>query len=404
MSASRHNQPTVEEFRAEARKWLEQVAVPRGDYGTWGEGPDELQVFPEWDMDTEREQFAAARRWLQARHEAGFGGIAFPAAVGGRGLSRVHDLVYQLEEGRFITPSPEIWSIGFGMVMPTVIAEGDAEQRQRFVPAGISGRYLFCQLFSEPDAGSDLAGMRTRAERDGSEWVVNGGKVWTSMARAADFGLLLCRNDPAARGHRGFTMFLVDMEASGVEVRPIRQMTGGATFNEVILDDVVVPDSQRLGPVGEGWRVAMTTLLNERSALQLGGPVGSVDRLIALARHLGCTGDPLVRQHLADVFARRRILDLNAERSLARLTSGAPPGPESSISKLAATDFLARMSAVAGRMLGPRLTAQTGEWGTFAWNSHLFGAVGLRVGGGTDEIQRNMLAERVLGLPREARP
>jgi alkylation response protein AidB-like acyl-CoA dehydrogenase len=397
------DQPTVEEFRAGARRWLEQVAVPRGDYRTWGEGPDELQVFPEWDTETERQQFAAAREWLLARSEAGFSGIAFPASVGGRGLSRVHDLVYQMEEGRFVTPSPEIWSVGFGMVMPTIIAEGSDRQRERFVPAGISGRYLFCQLFSEPDAGSDLAAMRTRADRDGSEWVINGAKVWTSMARAADFGLLLCRDDPSARGHGGFTMFLVDMAAKGVDVRPIRQITGGATFNEVILDEVVVPDSQRLGPVGEGWRVAMTTLLNERSALALGGPVGSFERLVALARHLDRTRDPVVRQALADVFARRRILDLNAERSLARLASGAPPGPESSISKLAATELLARMGALAAAMLGPRLTAQTGEWGTFAWNSHLFGSVGLRIGGGTDEIQRNMLAERVLGLPREGR-
>jgi alkylation response protein AidB-like acyl-CoA dehydrogenase len=312
--------------------------------------------------------------------------------------------VYQLEEGKFVTPSPEIWNIGFGMVMPTVTAEGSSEQRLRFVPEGLRGGLLFCQMFSEPDAGSDLASIRTRAVRHGSDWDINGAKVWTSMARGADMGLLLCRDDPTAPGHSGFTVFLVPMHAPGLEVRPIRQMTGGASFNQVTFDGVMIPDELRVGAVGSGWKVAMTTLLNERMALPLGGEVGSVDRVIALAEHFGRSRDPLVRQDLADLYIRRRILDFNAERSLAALASGANPGPEGSLGKLSATEFLRRMTALAGRLLGPRLTADTGEWGTWAWNSHLFGTTGLRVGGGTDEIQRNALAERVLALPREPRP
>jgi alkylation response protein AidB-like acyl-CoA dehydrogenase len=395
--------PSVDEFRAEARAWLASVAEPRGDGSAWGVGPDDLQVFPEWDVPTERQQFAHAREWLARRHAAGFSGIAFPESAGGRGLSRVHDLVYQLEEGRFVTPSPEIWNISFGMVLPTILAEGSVEQQRRFVPAGLRGESLFCQLFSEPDAGSDLAAMRTRAQIDGASWVINGAKVWTSMARCADFGLLLCRDDPAATGHDGFTVFLLPMSTRGVEVRPIRQMTGGATFNQVMFDDVFVPDELRIGPVGRGWKVAMTTLLNERTALPLSGPVGSIERLVGLARHVGRTRDPLVRQELASLYTKRRLLDLNSERNLARLASGAAPGPEGSISKLAATDFLVQMGALAGELLGPRLTADTGDWGEFAWNGLVFGAVGLRVGGGTDEIQRNMLAEKVLGLSREPR-
>ena len=396
------SKPSVDEFRQEARSWLSSVAEPIRAAGAWGEGSDELQVFPEWDMETERAQFAAARSWLALRYEAGFSGVAFPEALGGRGLSRVHDLVYQLEEGNFVTPSTEIWNIGFGMVMPTIAAEGSSQQ-QRFVPEGLRGNLLFCQLFSESDAGSDLASIRTRAVRHGSDWEIAGAKVWTSMARGADMGLLLCRDDPTAPGHSGFTVFLVPMDSAGLEVRPIRQMTGGASFNQVTFDGVVVPDDLRVGAVGSGWKVAMTTLLNERMALPLGGQVGSVDRVIALATHFGRCQDPLVRQPLADLYIRRRILDFNAERSLAALASGASPGPEGSLGKLSATEFLRRMGTVVGQLLGPRLTADTGEWGTWAWNSHLFGTVGLRVGGGTDEIQRNALAERVLGLPREPR-
>jgi alkylation response protein AidB-like acyl-CoA dehydrogenase len=311
--------------------------------------------------------------------------------------------VYQLEEGKFVTPSAEMWNIGFGMVMPTIAAEGSSQQQMRFVPEGLRGHLLYCQLFSEPDAGSDLASVRTRAVQHGSDWEIQGAKVWTSMARGADIGLLLCRDDPTAPGHSGFTVFLVPMDSPGLEIRPIRQMTGGASFNQVTFDSVVVPDELRVGQIGGGWKVAMTTLLNERAALPLGGPVGSVDRVIALAKHFGRSQDPLIRQSLAELYVRRRILDFNAERSLAALVSGASPGPEGSLGKLSATEFLRRMGAVAGQLLGPRLTADTGEWGTWAWNSHIFGTVGLRVGGGTDEIQRNALAERVLALPRESR-
>ena len=393
----------LQDFVASAHAWLRIVAEPE-ELVVSGAGSDNVDLLPSWDVETERAEVQAARKWLALRQSAGYGGVSFPVELGGRGLSAAHDFAYQLAEGHYRIPSNEVWNIGFGMVMPTIVAAGTAAQRERFVGPGLRGDLLFCQLFSEPEAGSDLGSLRTRATRDDFGWVIRGGKVWTSMARAADFGLLLARTGPDGVSRRvAFTTFLVPMSAPGITITPIRQITGGMNFSEVVFDDVVVPDDLRLGPVGDGWAIAMTTLGHEHVALPLAGPAGSVDRLTTLARQLGCAGDALVRDDLAMLYIRRRILDLNAERTLAALTAGEPPGPEGSIAKLVATDFLTAISEFTSAVLGPLLVTETGACDTTAWASHMLGAVGLHIGGGTDEIQRNMLAERVLGLPRAAR-
>ena len=261
---------------------------------------------------------------------------------------------------------------------------------------------MWCQLFSEPGAGSELASLQTRAVRDGDTWVINGQKVWTSGAQFADFGYMLTRTDPDAPKHKGMTSFLVDMKAPGVTVRPLRQMTGGTSFNEVFFDDVRVGDDHRVGDPGEGWRVAVTTLMFERgSASGSGGEAsGAFERALRLCRHLGRNEDPIVRDALARLFIQGRLSSLTAQRVRAAMDAGRVPGPEGSIGKLVATESLHQTSALVSMLLGPKLVADCGEWGTFAWAEYVCGVPGFRLGGGTDEIQRNIIGERVLGLPK----
>jgi alkylation response protein AidB-like acyl-CoA dehydrogenase len=266
---------------------------------------------------------------------------------------------------------------------------------------------MWCQLFSEPGAGSDLAGLSMKATRDGDEWVLDGQKVWTSGAQYADFGVCLARTDPDAPKHAGITAFLVPIDAPGVDVRPLRQMSGGSSFNEVFLTGVRLADDQRLGDVGAGWSVAITTLGFERSASGGGGGGGHSmsTRLRLMAEHFGVADDPRIRQRLVDLFACERILAWTNRRSAAAAkASGGVPGPEGSTGKLMWTSNLQVASATASAILGPRLVADTGEWGTFAFASFVNGAPGYRIAGGSDEIQRNIIAERVLGLPKDPRP
>jgi alkylation response protein AidB-like acyl-CoA dehydrogenase len=266
------------------------------------------------------------------------------------------------------------------------------------------GEIVGCQLFSEPEAGSDLAGLQTKAVRDGEEWVLNGQKVWTSGAQYSDIGEIICRTDPDAPKHKGLTGFVVDMHAPGVEVRPLRQMTGGASFNEVFFNDVRVPDSHRLGDVNQGWTVALTTLMNERAAIGGGGAgVGSTSttRLMEMLRYLGKDKDPVLRQRLADVYIHGAVSRYTSMRAMAKVQAGQLPGPEMSIGKLALTNNMQRIAALVSEALGPRMIADSGEWGTFAWADYVLGIPGMRVAGGTDEVMKNIVGERVLGLPKE---
>ena len=291
------------------------------------------------------------------------------------------------------------------MVAPTILAHGTDVTKDAYLKAMYRGDIVGCQLFSEPGAGSDLASLQTRAERDGEEWILNGQKVWTSGAQYSDIGEIIARTDPDLPKHKGLTGFVVDMRAPGVEIRPLRQMTGGASFNEVFFTDVRVPDSHRLGDVNNGWNVALTTLMNERAAIGAGGGGGGggslLHRAIEMARAFGLTSDPLVRQKLADLVVHARVMQYTNQRAMDKIRSGQLPGPEMSIAKLASTQQTGRLASVVAELLGPKITADTGEWGTYAWSQMLLGSPGGRIAGGSDEVMRNIVGERVLGLPKD---
>jgi alkylation response protein AidB-like acyl-CoA dehydrogenase len=258
-------------------------------------------------------------------------------------------------------------------------------------------------LFSEPGAGSDLASLQAKAERDGDEWRITGQKVWTSGAQFSDIGEIICRTDASLPKHKGLTGFIVDMHAPGVEIRPLRQMTGGASFNEVFFNEVRVPDDHRLGDVNNGWNVALTTLMNERAS------IGSSDsgennihtRLVAMIRHFELDKDPIVRDMLADLYINQRVAGFTSQRATDKMRAGQLPGPEMSIGKMALVDNQKRLNDLVAHILGAKLVVDTGEWGTYAWSQLLLGAPGMRIAGGSDEVMRNIVGERVLGLPKD---
>jgi alkylation response protein AidB-like acyl-CoA dehydrogenase len=294
-------------------------------------------------------------------------------------------------------------TISLGMIAPTILVHGTPDAKGRYLAALQRADLIACQLFSEPGAGSDLASVATREERDGDGWRITGQKVWTSGAQYSDIGEVLCRTSEDER-HRNLTAFVVDMHAPGVEVRPLRQMTGGAAFNEVFFDEVWVPDDDRLGEVGGGWRVAITTLSNERAAIGGDGFGGagllSLDRYRQMAQVFGRADDPIVRQRLADLLIHQRVANYTRLRAVAARRAGHAPGPEASIGKLALAQQFQRIGEFAALLLGPKLIADTGEWGTYAWAGLVLSTPGYRIGGGTDEVMRNIVAERVLGLPK----
>jgi acyl-CoA dehydrogenase len=397
----------VEELEAQARAFLEANAEPRVEVRrAWGEGSDQVSLLPERTLEEELAELEQARAWSQTRFDAGFGWITGPPAYGGRGLTRDHQRAYEALEAQYATPPMTIYGIGLGMVAPTILAHATDEVKERYLRKMWRGDIVACQLFSEPGAGSDLAGLQTKAVRDGDEWVVTGQKVWTSGAHLSDIGEIVCRTDPDAPKHKGITAFVVDMKAPGVEVRPLRQITGGASFNEVFFTEVRIPDSHRLGDVNGGWTVALTTLMNERAAIG-GGMAGTssgnmgTQRLIELVRHQGRDRDPLVRQQVADIVINGRVASFTTMRAMAKIAAGQLPGPEMSISKLSLTYNMRRMVELLSHVLGPKLVADSGEWGTFAWSQFVLGLPGMRVAGGTDEILHNIIGERVLGLPKE---
>jgi alkylation response protein AidB-like acyl-CoA dehydrogenase len=300
------------------------------------------------------------------------------------------------------------------ITVPTVFTHGQPEVIQRYVPKALLGEEVWCQLFSEPAAGSDLAGIRTRAERDGDAWVINGQKVWTSGAHLSDFGIVVTRTDPTVPKHKGLTMFIVDMKAPGVEVRPIKQMSGGSEFNEVFFTDVRIKDTHRLGAVGEGWKVSLTTLMHERVAV--GGKPASapgVKEMIALAKAIDLDeGNALeqshVRQRIADAYIADQGIALTRMRTISALSSGRTPGPESSISKVVVAKTMQDMGSFASDLCesaGMMMGADSPDLPYLSrFQASYIGAAGLRIAGGTDEILRNIIAERVLGLPGEIRP
>jgi alkylation response protein AidB-like acyl-CoA dehydrogenase len=391
------------DFQADVRSWLGSILPPR-PVPSPQDRPD-LAVFRNLSDEDEISLLDAARQYRRQRFDAGYGAVTLSVEHGGRGLPASYaSAIAQAEREFDVPPSTELISVTTGLVGPAVAMFGSDDQRRAYANPLLRTDLLACQLFSEPGAGSDLAALGCRGVRRGDDWVFDGQKVWSSGARFADLGMLLARTDPDAPKHKGITAFLIPLDLAGVDIRPIRQMSGGSSFNEVFLHEVRVPDSMRLGEVGQGWKVANATLAFERTA---SGSVtrkkgGSVAELISLAQSLGAANDPLVRQNLADVYIRSELRAATADRVARAAAAGVSPGPAASVGKLMASDVLGKIGEIAADLLGTEITAAVDD-DRFAWTEHLLGSPGYRLAGGTDQIQRNVVGERVLGLPPEPR-
>jgi len=378
-----------DDFRARARAWLEANATRRSD--------EDAGQARRWDL-------ASAREFQGRLHDAGFAGIAWPIAYGGQGMTPADQRAFDEEARDFDLPG-EFFGIGMGMCGPTLLDLGTEEQKLRFIRPLLRGEEVWCQLFSEPGAGSDVASLQTRAVKEGDVWVVSGQKVWTSVARFADLGALIARTDPDQPKHDGITMFVVDMHAPGVTVRPLRDMTGGATFNEVFFDGVRVPAENVIGEVDAGWAASVRMLVHERVSIggstrpRRGAAFGS---LTEVARSRGLDRDPVVRQRLAVLYIRERVVHLFGTRLAQEARLGRNPGSRGSVGKLAGAE-LARFSAsVAAELLGCDAIAWDGTDRKAArWAAALLSAPAGGIAGGSNEIQRIIIGERVLGLPKE---
>jgi acyl-CoA dehydrogenase len=390
--------PEEAAFRAEARTWLEANAKPLDS--------DAPQANAE---RTNPELVKAAQAWQKKKADAGWACITWPKEYGGRAATPMQNVIWNQEQAKFQTP-PDIFGIGIGMCGPTVLAHGTDEQKKRWIPKLLSGEEIWCQLFSEPSAGSDLAGLRSTAVKDGDDWIINGQKIWTTGAHFCDWGILVVRTDPNVAKHAGLSYYVVDMHSPGIEVRPITQINGGQGFNEVFFSDVRIPDDQRISAVGNGWAVAITTLMNERQSIGSGMGVGSLEDLIGLAASLEVDGQPAiedrqVREQIADYIVKGRGLRYTSLRTLTAISQGRPPGPEASMGKLVgavlqqeAASFAMELTGAGGALLDEASTPSAA-----AWQERYLAIPGLRIAGGTDEVLRNIIAERVLGLPSDAR-
>jgi alkylation response protein AidB-like acyl-CoA dehydrogenase len=370
------------EFREELRSWLA-ANVP---------GPE--------PVEDEDGHYEWRRDWQRRLHADGWAGIEWPVEHGGRGATLTHSAIFYEELGRAGTPLPAN-VLGLLLGGPTVMAWGTEEQKQRYLAPILSAEEIWCQGFSEPDAGSDLAAVKTRARKDGEEWIVSGQKVWTSTAQYAKWCMLIARTDPdAPRKHAGLTYFILDMDQPGVEIAPLRQLTGESEFNEVFLDEARVPDENVLGGVGNGWKVALTTLMNERAGLAFFLQVRlrqMLDRLIAEARERDRLGDAAVADRIGDLHARTEVLRLMAWKGLKSIERHGQPGPEGSLTKWLWSETNQLLVQTAVDVVGPdALLSGTAS----SWGFELLRARGNSIEGGTTEILKNIVAERVLGLPR----
>lgn len=371
----------VERFRLELRDWLAANIDDRirGLAGSVVGSAQDLEML---------------RNWQRRLADAGWGAVAWPEEYGGRGAGPLEQVAYAEEMDRADAPG-ELNPIGMNNIAPAIMTFGTEEQKSRFLPGMLRGDDIWCQGFSEPDAGSDLAGLRTRAVCDGDSYVVTGQKVWTTLAHAADWCELLVRTDPDAPKHKGISCLLVDMHAPGVDVRPLRTMTGDAEFNEVFFDDVRVPMASLLGPENGGWTVAMTTLTNERAGvlkLYLGSR-RKLTRLVAAAQSNGGAGDVGVRRKLTALFVQAESLRLLSEASVEAALADQPLGAEASLGKLVWSELEAALADAAAEIVGP--ASNTGTWGY--WRAS---APGLSIAGGTTQVNKNVIAQRILGLPR----
>ena len=394
---------SIEQFEKEALAFLESNAErrPVEKAFVWGEGSDNF--YREKDRDQEAINAEEGKGWRQKKFDAGFGWITGPESYGGRQLPPAYDRLYNQLEATFRVPDQSVFAISLGMVTPTILDHGSQTARDLYVRKLWRGEMIASQLFSEPGAGSDLASLTTKAVKDGDEWVITGQKVWTTGAHYSDIGEIMTRTDWNLPKHKGLTAFIIDFKDPNVEVRPLKQMTGGASFNEIFFNEVRVKDDHRLGDVNNGWNVALTTLMNERASIgsNNAGDNNLITRVIAMVKHYGLESDPLIRHDLADIVMNYRIANMNAQRATAKAKAGQLPGPEGSIGKMVLVNNQARLVKFISHVLGPKLIADSGEWGTFAWANFVLGTPGLRIAGGSDEVMRNIVGERVLGLPKD---
>jgi alkylation response protein AidB-like acyl-CoA dehydrogenase len=392
--------PEEAAWRARCRAFLDQHAERRRGSIDWA---GSLWAKPASEEELEAQRVAAAE-WQTLKFEHGWAGLTWPEAFGGRGLSSHFNAIFAEEEAAYDVPIG-VYAQSIGMAGPTIIAHGTDAQKARYLEPMLRGVETWCQLFSEPGAGSDLAGLRTTGVVDGDEIIVNGQKVWTSNAVEAAHGMLLVRTDPDAPKHRGITYLLVDMSLPGIEVRPLRQINGRSEFNEVFLDDVRVPIDGVLGAIDAGWGPILTTLMNERQGIGTGMRGGSAD-LIEIAEAFGCVDDPNVRQELMRLHTMEQTIRFLGYRVRTAASRGVAPGPESSVLKLAASRRLELQGSLAMRVMGAAATlAGEDAHANGFWHNYAFlGQWAARIGGGTDQVQRNIVGENVLGLPQEPRP
>ena len=385
------NDTTAEaRFRDEARTWLTANVPTTSEL----EGLDYI---------------AKAKLWQKRKYDAGWACLRWPKEYGGRGAGPMDQVIWGQEESKFDTPQ-SVFMIGQGMAAPTLMTYAADEHKQRFLPKLASGEEIWCQLFSEPAGGSDLAALRTRSEKRGDEWIINGQKIWTSGAHYSDWGIMVTRSDPTVPKHKGLTYFFLNMKTPGIEIKPIKQISGGANFNEVYFTDVRIPDSQRLGAVGQGWQVSLTTLMNERASIGAGGAGVNFNLAYKLAQKVMIDDRPAiedrsVRARLANWYVEEAGLKYTGYRTMTAMSRGQTPGPENSIGKAVGApktqdmaSFCMDLLEMSGAINDPEIAEAAG-----LIQLTFMAAPGGRIAGGTDEILLNILAERVLGLPQDVR-
>jgi acyl-CoA dehydrogenase len=379
-------------FRAEVRSWLAAQA------------PAHVLVPGKALSDTE--QVSRGKAWQRAKYDGGYAGITLSKTLGGRGGTIIEAVVFDEEEARYNLPKGPYIGIGLGMALPVIGKHGTEAQIARFVDRTLKGELTWCQLFSEPSAGSDLAAVRTRAVRDGEEWIVNGQKVWSSWAHQSDWGILVVRTDPSVAKHKGLTFFVIDMKSPGIEVRPIRQISGASDFNETFLTDVRIPDDCRIGAVGDGWACCMTVLMGERLNQGEEGKIASLMKYAADTPAASGTAldDTATRLALASAYAEEQAQSYLQARLRTMVSRGENPGALAAMMKLSFASRLQTSSALALEIRGAgALAIEPGDsltrdlWEDYIWSS------ALRIAGGADEVLRNQIAERVLGMPGEMR-
>jgi len=381
----------AEEFRQRCRAFLEQHAVG-------------FAIGARQADDRGKGLIEGAKKFQKALAEAGLAGVIYDKEFGGAGLSRAHERIWREEYGKFPDMTSEL-TISHGMCLPVLNQFGTDEQKKQFLPQNISGEKVWCQMFSEPGAGSDVASLQTKAERDGDEWIINGQKVWTTLAHLSDYGVIIARTNPDAPKHAGISMFIIDMKMPGIEIRPIHQIDGGKHFNEIFLTDVRIPANWLLGELNNGWNQATAMLMYERVAIGTGSSSGvthpNADRLIEESVKRGISKDPNVRQQLMRLYSEETTKSLVSMRTRAELKAGRTPGPGGSLGKLHGAVIARMMRTILGDVYGHDIVAYEKGDRVETWSRSLLTSFSANIAGGTDEIQKNIIGDRVLGLPRE---